>query len=146
MLSLTRKRDESVKVGSDLLKVTHITNSAVHIEIEAEDSSVRVIRAVISNCFSLGNGEVTVFSANKNTVKMGFDFPKNVSIMRSELIGKSAGNCPTGGTNILILPQKNLSITNVKHKLQTLKLLSKFSPKKLSSTLDDIARDLMKIA
>jgi sRNA-binding carbon storage regulator CsrA len=146
MLSLTRKRDESVKVGSDLLEVVHITNSAVHMKIEAENGSVRVIRVVIGNCFALGRGEVIVFSANKNLVRMGFDFPQDISIMRLELIEKSASNYPAAGTNILILPQNNLPIINVKHKLQTLKLLSKFSPKKLSSTLDDIARDLMKIA
>jgi sRNA-binding carbon storage regulator CsrA len=146
MLSLTRKRDESVKVGSDLLKVAHITNSAVHIEIEAKDGSVIVVRVVIGNSFALEKGEVIVFSANKGTVRMGFAFPQDVSIMRSELIEKSASNCLTDRTNILILSQNNPSIINVKHKLQTLQLLSKFSPKKLASTLDDIARDLMKIA
>ncbi|PKI16689.1 carbon storage regulator [Colwellia sp. 12G3] len=138
-------------VGTDLLEVVHITMSAVHVEIQSSNGSVVTIRLIEGDSFYLGEGEVFVYSISKNSARLGFDYPKNISIMRTELLSKTP-ECKTNKTiNVIKLPQvlrrgtPNM-VNDKNRKLEVLKLLAKFSPDDLSSTLEGIANDIKNIA
>ncbi len=151
MLSLSRKRLQSILVGSDLLEVLHITSSAVHVEIQSSNGSFDTIRLIEGDSFCLGEGEVFVHSIHKKLIRFGFDYPNHISIMRTELMNKSPEIKFNQTKNIVQLPQVirrgSTSMVNDKNrKLEVLKLLAKFSPDDLSLTLDDIAKDIRNIA
>jgi len=151
MLSLSRKRLQSILVGSDLLEVVHITTSAVHVNIQLKEGSFKTVRLIEGDPFSLGEGEIFVYSIGKNLVRFGFDYPNHVSIMRTEILSKIPEQKLVQTKNVVELPQvirrgHNNTIFDKKRKLEVLFLLSKFSPDELSSTLDSIANDLRNIA
>jgi len=151
MLSLSRKRLESIMVGSDLLEIVHITMSAVHVKIQSSNRSVVTVRLIEGDSFFLGEGEVFVYSISKNSARLGFDYPKHISIMRTELLSKTP-ECKSNKTmNVIKLPQlkrrePSSGVIDKNRKLEVLELLSKFSPDELSSTLKGIANDIKNIA
>lgn len=151
MLSLSRKRMQSILVGSDLLEILHITSSAVHVEIQSSNGSFDIIRLIEGDSFCLGDGEVLVHSLSKNSVRLGFDYPNHISIMRTELMNKSPERKFNKTKNIVQLPQvirrgSPSTVNDKNRKLEVLKLLAKFSPDDLSSTLEGIANDIKNIA
>ena len=151
MLLLSRKRLQSILVGSDLLEVLHITSSAVHDEIQSSNGSFDTIRLIEGDSFCLGDGEILVHSLSKNSVRLGFDYPNHISIMRTVLMNKSPERKFNQTKNIVQLPQvirrgSSITINDKNRKLEVLSLLAKFSPDELSLTLDDIAKDIRNIA
>jgi sRNA-binding carbon storage regulator CsrA len=151
MLSLSRKRLESILIGSDLLEVVHIMNSAVHVDIHLQEGLIKTVRLIEGDTFSLGEGEVFVHSIAKNIVRFGFDYPSHISIMRTEILSRIPSNKFTKIKGVIELPQLTKTedtntVFSKKRKIEVLELLSKFSPKKLSYTIDSIADELRNIA
>ncbi len=151
MLSLSRKRLQSILVGTDLLEVLHITSSAVHVEILSSNGSFDTIRLIEGDSFFLGEGEVFVHSIRKNLIRFGFDYPNHISIMRTELMNSSPERKFNQTKNVVQLPQvikrdSSCTVNDKNRKLEVLKLLAKFSPDDLSSTLEGIANDIKNIA
>jgi sRNA-binding carbon storage regulator CsrA len=151
MLSLSRKRMQSILVGLDLLEVLHITSSAVHIEIQSSNGSFDTIRLIEGDSFFLGEGEIFVHSIRKNLIRFGFDYPNHISIMRTELMNKSPDRKFNHRQNVVQLPPvirigSSSTVNDKNRKLEVLTLLAKFSPDDLSSTLEGIANDIKHIA
>jgi sRNA-binding carbon storage regulator CsrA len=151
MLSLSRKRMQSILVGLDLLEVLHITSSAVHVEIQSSNGTFDTIRLIEGDSLCLGDGEILVHSISKSSVHLGFDYPNHISIMRTELMNKSPERKFIQTKNVVQLPQvikidSSSTVNDKNRKLEVLKLLAKFSPDDLSSTLEGIANDIKNIA
>ena len=150
MLSLSRKRLQSILIGSNLLEVVHIMNSAVHVDIHLQEGLTKTVRFIEGDSFNLGEGEVFVHSIAKNVVRFGFDYPSHISIMRTEILRKAPEQKLVQPQNVIELPQltKNEdanTVFNKKRKIEVLELLLKFSPKKLSFTIDSITDDIRNI-
>jgi sRNA-binding carbon storage regulator CsrA len=151
MLSLSRKRAQSILIGVDLLKVIHIMKSGVHVDIHLEEGVTKTVRLIEGDSFSLREGKVYIHAIGKNLVRFGFDYPEHISIMRTEILRKTPEQKLVKPQNVVELPQvtKNEDANTVfskKRKIEVLELLSKFSPKKLSYTIDSIADDIRNIA
>jgi len=126
-------------------------NSAVHVDIHLKEGLTKTVRLIEGDTFSLGEGEVFVHSISKNIVRFGFDYPSHISIMRTEILRKISGNKFTKIKDIVELPQVTKTedantVFSKKRKIEVLELLSKFSPEKLSFTIDSIADDIRNIA
>jgi sRNA-binding carbon storage regulator CsrA len=151
MLSLSRKRAQSILIGPDLLKVIHIMKSGVHVDIQLTEGVTKTVRLTVGDSFSLREGEVYIHAIGKNLVRFGFDYPEHISIMRTEILRKTPEQKLVQSQNfvellLLTKTEDTNTVFNKKRKIEVLELLSKFSPKKLSLTIDSIADDIRNIA
>lgn len=82
-LLLTRKSQESVQVDDKLFEVLRVGSAEIIARVGANTRKLRINETWrdIGECF------VTVVSINKGYVKLAFDAPRSVTIMRTELSG-----------------------------------------------------------
>jgi sRNA-binding carbon storage regulator CsrA len=94
---------------------------------------------------------VYIHAIGKNLVRFGFDYPEHISIMRTEILRKTPEQKSVQSQSLVELPlltktEDTNTVFNKKRKIEVLELLSKFSPEKLSFTIDSIAEDIRNIA
>ena len=85
MLTIDRKKGESVFIGDDELKVKEVHSDNVIVEFKKQIYRVRSGQSV-----SVGRVELFMFKRFNDKVRLGFDGPRELYILRKELYDKSS--------------------------------------------------------
>lgn len=151
MLVLARRRSESVYVGEQVINVVMITASAVFVELIENGESVSIKRLKLGYELQLNKGRVVVSFIGHSVVRFMFDVPEEIEILRSELKEEIQKNSYLNHSKNLVVASElcvneGVKIDEIEKKVMLLELLSHAAPDSIAKTLNNIARDLLKVA
>ena len=151
MLVLARKRSESVHIGEQIVNVVMITASAVFVELIEGGESVALKRIKLGQELELKEGRLIVSMIGHSIVRFMFDVPENVEILRNELKEEVMKNSFVNKPKNLVVASElcvdePTKIDDLEKKVMVLELLSHAAPDSVAKTLNQIARDLLKVA
>jgi len=151
MLVLARRRSESVHVGEQIVNVVMITASAVFVELIEGGESVALKRIKLGQELELKEGRLIVSMIGHSIVRFMFDVPENVEILRNELKEEVMKNSFVNKPKNLVVASElcvdePTKIDDLEKKVMVLELLSHAAPDSVAKTLNQIARDLLKVA
>lgn len=86
MLKITRHVQESVQIDTECtIRVMAISGNRTRLEVADAYNSV-VFTYYVGDSFDVGECKVTVLACLGTIVRLGFEAPSHVSIMRTELV------------------------------------------------------------
>ena len=90
MLSLSRKKGESILIGDDIvLTVLSIRGPTVRIKIETQDG-IYEETGQVNDTFMFDDCSVTITIVKKYVVRLGIEAPRQVPVLRDEVAKRIA--------------------------------------------------------